>query len=51
MTVDKQVIVNIHNAIAGMHYTGEDIVTAAALMMDLRKLLQEEEPEQEENDG
>lgn len=49
MTVDKQVIVNIHNAIAGMHYTGEDIVTAAALMMDLRKLLQDEE--QEEQDG
>lgn len=49
VTVKKEALVAIHNAIAGMHPTGEDIIVAAAAMMDLRKLLQDEE--QEEQDG
>ena len=46
ITIEKQIIANIHNAIAQMHYTGGDIIIAAALLTDLEKLLQEE-PKQE----
>lgn len=50
VTVKKEALVNIHNALAGLHPTGEDIIVVAAAMMDLRKLLQNEEQE-EEQDG
>lgn len=45
--VSKQMLINIHNAIAGLHPTGEDIIVTAAVLMDLRKMLQDEQKEQE----
>lgn len=44
--VSRQMLINIHNAVAQMHPTGDDIITAAAVLMDLRKLLQEEQEEE-----
>lgn len=41
----KQTLINIHNAVASMHPTGDDIITAAAVLMDLRKLINTEEGE------
>ena len=47
--VNKQMLINIHNAISGLHPTGEDIIVTAAVLMDLRKILQEE-PKREQED-
>lgn len=41
--VDKEILMNVHNAISQMHPTGDDIIVAAAVMMDLRKLINEEQ--------
>lgn len=49
--VSRQMIANIHNAVAGLHPTGEDIIVVAAVMMDLRKMLQEAPDSGQEGDN
>lgn len=39
VTVDVQQIVGIHNIVAGMHFTGEDIIKAANILVSLRQLI------------
>lgn len=42
----KELLANIHNTIAQMHPTGDDIIKAASIIMDIRRQLAPE-PEEE----
>ena len=41
ITIDEELIVRIHNGLVQMHPTGEDIITVASIIMDLRRTLEE----------
>lgn len=45
----KQTLINIHNAVVSLHPTGEDIITVAAVLMDLRKIINTEQEGEESN--
>ena len=46
ITVERALLVQIHNAVSQMHPTGEDIITAAEIMMRLRQELEEEQEDE-----
>ena len=55
ISVDPQVLMNIHNALMNTHPTGQDIIQIAAACMDIRRLLdegaEEAKKEGEKTDG
>ena len=50
ISVDAQLLANIHNALINTHPTGQDIITIASVCMDIRRLL-EDGTEKAEKEG
>lgn len=42
VTIQLQKLIDIHNSLTTLHPTGQDIVTTAGIIMELRNLISEE---------
>ena len=40
--IEIEMLANIHNALVRLHPTGEDIISVASIIMDLRRVLESE---------
>ena len=40
--IEIEMLANIHNALVRLHPTGEDIISVASIIMDLRRTLESE---------
>ena len=40
--IEIETLVNIHNVLVRLHPTGEDIISVASMIMDLRRTLESE---------